>query len=275
MAQSRKPSARHTEDWVIDDCPYNDFWSDSDLSRRRRECILEVGGPRLFEKPQSGVRKMPRSLDPTDRTSDDDDCCDSGAYSANGDCSGLSDNDDSAYYPDDARCRPTRADADQCDSNAQYHDDVCYFNYTDDARYQPNGLRRKKSCSQQEQPRASRTRTKRGYTEGVGSARRPGNDWEGIRGLGNDLFFEILRLVLVFSLIFARIGTALGEEIGDDICQWLEKRALENRHKRGWVAIEDSKEQNLEGGQNTRLQNTHPCIKSYTLADICSHTEAH
>ena len=140
MAQSRKPSARHTEDWVTDNCSYNDSWSDSDLSRRRGECILEVGGPRLFEKPQSGVRKMPRSLDPTDCTSDDDDCCDSGASSANGDCSGLSNNDDSAYYTDDARCRPTRADADQCDSNAQYHDDVCYFNYTDDARYQPNGL---------------------------------------------------------------------------------------------------------------------------------------
>jgi hypothetical protein len=93
--------------------------------------------------------------------------------------------------------------------------------------------------------------------------------------LGNDLLFEILKLVLVFSLTFAQVGTALGEEIGDDICQWLEKRALENRHKKGWVAIEDSKERNSEGGQNTQLYNTHPCTEPHTLADICSHTEAH
>src|SRR3984893_3858335 len=223
MAQSRKPSARHTEDWVTDNCLYNDSWSDGELACQRNKPILEVGGPRLFEKPQSGVSKMPRSLDPTDRTRGDD---------------------DSAYCTDDARCLP-------------------------------NGLRRKKSCSQQEQPRASGTRTKQGHTEGVGSARRAGNDWEGIRGLGNDLLFEILRLVLVFSLTFARVGSALGEEIGDDICQWLEKRSLENRHKKGWVAIEDSKERNSEGGQNTQLQNTHPCTEPYTLADICSYTEAH
>ena len=133
MAQSRKPSARHTEDWVTDNCLYNDSWSDGELACQRNKPILEVGGPRLFEKPQSGVRKMPRSLDPTDRTSDDDDCCDSGAYSANGDCSGLSDNDDSAYYTDDACCRPTRADADQCDDNAQH-------NYTDNACCLPDGL---------------------------------------------------------------------------------------------------------------------------------------
>src|SRR3984893_13788310 len=128
MAQSRKPSARHIEDWVINNCFYNDFWSDSDLSCRHRECILEVGGPRLFEKLQSRVRKMPRSLDPTDHISNDDNCCDSGTYSANGDCSGLSDNDDSAYYTDDACWRLTRADADQYDSNAQYYNDICYFN---------------------------------------------------------------------------------------------------------------------------------------------------
>ena len=218
---------------------------------------------------------MPRSLDPTDHTSDDDDCCDSGAYSTNGDCSGLSNNDNSTYYTNDACCRLTRADTDQCDSNAQYHNDVCYFNYTNDACYQPNRLWRKKSCSQQEQPCASRTRTKQGYTEGVGSARRPGNDWEGIQGLGNDLFFEILRLVLVFSLIFARIGTALEERIGDDICQWLGKRALENRDKRGWVAIKDSKEQNSEEGQNTQLHNTYPCTEPYTFTDIRSLTEVH
>ena len=113
MAQSRKLGAKHMEDWTTDDYSYDDFWSDGELARQHDKPVLKVGSPGLFEKPQSGVRKMPRFLDhtdPMDYTSDDYGRCDSGAYSVNGNCPGLGDDDDSAYHTNDAPPEPKKAD---------------------------------------------------------------------------------------------------------------------------------------------------------------------
>ena len=60
IAQGRRFSRQNR---VAGDYSHNDFWG--------RESALEVGGAYLFEKPQSGVRKMPRFPDPTNHTSND------------------------------------------------------------------------------------------------------------------------------------------------------------------------------------------------------------
>ena len=206
----------------------HDFWGDSDLSHRNREAIWEVGGAGLFEAPRSGVRKVPRFLDPMGRTSDDD-FCDDNAHSDSG-----------AHYSDDALCKPKKADDDQCDSNAQCDDGVCYTSYTDDARYEPNTSRRRRSCSQQRRPCASRAETVRSHTESIRPVRKPKKDWKELWGLGCDLIFEALRLVLLVSVTIVRIGAVLTESIG----RWLDKgmpKALGLGHKEDWIGTKDQR----------------------------------
>jgi hypothetical protein len=64
--------------WAAGDYSRNEFWG--------RKTVLEVGGARLFETPQSGVWKRPRFLDPTDGDAncDDNAYCDSGVYYTSG-----------------------------------------------------------------------------------------------------------------------------------------------------------------------------------------------
>ena len=110
----------------MDTMRHMEDWSDDELAFRRRESIPEVGSAYLFETPQSGVRRMPRLLDPMDHTIDDDDNgdgdvhYDSGVHYTNDAFQKLKKDDDSAYYSSD----------------------------TNDIRYKPNTSWRRRSHSQ-------------------------------------------------------------------------------------------------------------------------------
>jgi hypothetical protein len=272
MAQSRKLSARHTEDWVTDNCHYNDSWSDSELARQYNKPILEVGGPRLFGKPQSRVRKMPRSLGSTDRINDDDVCCDSGAYyinysgdihsqlegrsigycnsgvyGANEDYSGLSDDDDSAYYTDDVHCQSDR-------------------------------FQQRRSRSLQRQPCASGPRTIQSYTVDIEPVKTAENDWREIQGLRHDLFLELSRLVLVLSIAFTQISTALAKEIGDGISWCLEEgiqRALETEHKRDWVPNARENQRDQKKDIHSFTEDSYTCTDKHPSTEACSCPEVY
>jgi hypothetical protein len=191
--------ARHMEThWVAGDHSHDDFWG--------RESILEVGGAYLFEKPQSGVRKIPRlpnatdPTNPTNPTNDDDDHCD-----------------------DDVRC----------DSGARY---------TSDTRHKPNTSRRRRSPSQLRKSYARGPTTIRSHTESIGPVGKHENDWKELQGLKHALFFEISRLVLVLSLAIVRISTALIESVDNGISWWLKEglpRMWEMRHKESWETTQE------------------------------------
>jgi hypothetical protein len=140
MAQGRRFTEQNR---VAGDYSHNDFWG--------RKSVLEVGGAYLFEKPRSGVRKMPRFPDSTDATTDDVSC------------------DSGAYYSDDAHRKPKKADDDHSDDNAQCDNDVYYTSYTDDARYEPNTSRRRR-------PHAGDPTTIQSHAESIRPVRKLGND---------------------------------------------------------------------------------------------------
>ena len=91
MAQSRRFDGQNR---VAGDYSHDDFWGG--------ESIPEVGGAYLFETPRSGVRKMPKFPDSIDRTSDDDDHYDSGAYKPKN-------TNNARYKPNTSRRRCPRA----------------------------------------------------------------------------------------------------------------------------------------------------------------------
>src|ERR1700738_2356448 len=138
----------------------------------------KVGSAYLFEKPQSGARKIPRF---SDITAVDDDH----AYDA--DC------DSGARKAMKNRCQP---DGD---------DDSAY--YTDDARYKPKTIWQQRSHA----------RHVIAASRHVGSAqpvRKLTDDWNEIRGLSYNLLFEAVSLLLIVSLIVVRIGAAFMESVG-------------------------------------------------------------
>src|SRR5271163_2799051 len=174
---------------VAGDYSHNDF--------RGKKTVLEVGGARLFEAPQSGVWKKPRFPD----TTDGDANCDDNAYCDSG-----------VYYTSGKRPKPSN---------------------TDSARYEPNTSRQRKSHSQQGRPHASSAEMAQGRTESTGSVRKPKRDWEELWGLSQVLIFEAIKLVLILSSTIIRIGTALTESAN----QWLDEgmpRAPEFGHKEDW-----------------------------------------
>jgi hypothetical protein len=64
----------------------------------------------------------------------------------------------------------------------------------------------------------------------IGLVRKPGNDWSEIWGLSDDLFFKMLRLVLIVSPTMVQIGIVFTESVS----KWLDDgmpRALELGHK--------------------------------------------
>jgi hypothetical protein len=66
------------QDRVADDYSHDGFGS--------KGSILEVGSAYLFEKPRSGIGKMPRFSGSLDCTSNDDDDCNNNAYCDSGTC---------------------------------------------------------------------------------------------------------------------------------------------------------------------------------------------